>query len=344
MREIRKEFKKYLILSIALFVGPAIAVAGIAKVSDTLYTLQDGDPVVLALDFSAEEIQALEDYFGHIEDVENPPETTAIEDYKWNDAYVHVSAELYGHSVAFVSLEHILHVENPKAGKPGDFWMAVVRIRSNLTNGSIESYVEAAQMFYDICSYPGMSLYVEGSNVPSRMMPMTEKWAYANLISARNFEAGLYLKNNPKEVHFVIPAGFEGQFGKEEFDYEDEMKTFQMRVNIEENLDGYPAVLTSLEPTGDNGENRWAATIYIDGWMTNGTDTDCYQASKLFDIICNMADIELTVQGSFVPSSLNPMTKEWTKILVSEDPKAEQEYYEKYDIRIQTENNNENDA
>ena len=122
------------------------------------------------------------------------------------------------------------------------------------------------------------------------------------------------------------------------------MKTFQMRVNIEENLDGYPAVLTSLEPTGDNGENRWAATIYIDGWMTNGTDTDCYQASKLFDIICNMADIELTVQGSFVPSSLNPMTKEWTKILVSEDPAAEQEYYEKYDIRIQTENNNENDA
>jgi len=67
----------------------------------------------------------------------------------------------------------------------------------------------------------------------------------------------------------------------------------------------------------DPGMNM--VTIRLSSHFENGTDTEAYEASRLFHAICTQGYMLRVLPhriGGWVPSRKNPMTVEWTKILI----------------------------
>lgn len=314
-----KKLKEYVLLATILFIAPAVAIAGLAKVGDTLYTLKDGRKTSLTLDFSDQEVQALEEYFGHIPDVENPPETSVFEDLRWQEAYVHVSASTYDMPVRFISLEHVSDGELYRFGEfPKPEWYAIVEIEGYLTNGEAESNLEVAMMAVEICRYEGMVLELQGRDVPTRINPLNLQAAMALVQSANAWNHSLYVVNNPPKFNYTKAAA--AQLGPSIFDHKLEIMQLKMRRAITDIIGDNPAILISIRHTGSTlDEDSWYAVLYIDDWMIRGTDSDCLYAARIFDAICSIPGMTLEVQGDFVPSSKNPMTKAWTEYLIEED-------------------------
>jgi hypothetical protein len=86
----------------------------------------------------------------------------------------------------------------------------------------------------------------------------------------------------------------------------------QLKILIDRILEEYPAQIVSIDK-----RNRYVV-IEIYDWMTEGTDRSCELAAECFHAITSL-DLTLEVQGSFVPSLVNPMDNIWTLHLVSND-------------------------
>jgi len=84
----------------------------------------------------------------------------------------------------------------------------------------------------------------------------------------------------------------------------------QIRLKLDRAIDGYPAKIVSVN------YSRMYVVVDIWGWMTEGTDSSCEMASKMFHNITSLG-FTLEVQGEFVPSRENPMDVAWTQYLMS---------------------------
>lgn len=63
--------------------------------------------------------------------------------------------------------------------------------------------------------------------------------------------------------------------------------------------------------------NNGVITIEISGFLANGSDKACIAAAKLFHRFTKYgATLKVISKNGFVPSAINPMTKEWTEILI----------------------------
>lgn len=64
-------------------------------------------------------------------------------------------------------------------------------------------------------------------------------------------------------------------------------------------------------------------TVQLSERMLDATDSNCEKAAKLFHKICShgyILKVKPYRSGGWVPSAVNPMTVEWTKVLVGEAP------------------------
>jgi hypothetical protein len=64
-------------------------------------------------------------------------------------------------------------------------------------------------------------------------------------------------------------------------------------------------------------------TVKLSEAMVDGTDYNCAVSSRLFHEICSQGYrllVKPAIIGGWVPSAVNPMTIEWTRVLVGEAP------------------------
>jgi len=136
-----------------------------------------------------------------------------------------------------------------------------------------------------------------------------------NEASLKDDEYTVRYANNVVEIYNVYDPE-----SPPECDAEEENRFNIMWDRVEETLDGFPAKVVSLEHTGDEGEEDWYAIIMIGGYLIDGTDMGCQSAAEIFYRVCEIPGMVLEVQseGWFIPTSKNPMTLEWAKVLVGD--------------------------
>jgi len=64
-------------------------------------------------------------------------------------------------------------------------------------------------------------------------------------------------------------------------------------------------------------------TIKLSEAMVDGTDYNCAVSSRLFHKICSQGYtllVKPAIIGGWIPSAVNPMTVEWTRVLVGKAP------------------------
>jgi hypothetical protein len=199
--------KRFMVLAITMLVGPVVAMAGIVVGDRALYELRDTD-VDHRLEFTLgeEQLEALEEYFQMFDeretieegeaavqgdaytvdygrehggtvvlsfyDPESPPEVDAEEEFRWGEMYERVEETLDGFPAEIIVLEH--------TGDEGeDTWYVVVEISGYLVDGTDMGCQSAAEIFFRICSIPGMELEVQSEEgwVPTTKNPMRLPWA-----------------------------------------------------------------------------------------------------------------------------------------------------------------------